>query len=245
VYQLREDTVPTQLTSTVRSRYPVWSTDGTFVVFQSDRDGDRGLWRQRADGRGTPERLTTAGKSFHFPVALMGDTLLFVESNAGSNSLWMKVGNEPPTLFGGVQSPNTISAALSPDGKWVVYSQQTAGSVSQVHLQPVPPNGEIRPIANGGRVRWPADGNRIYFVRGNEMFAFELTTSPVVRVAVPKPLPKIGRLIGPFENSFDVSVDGRFISATIPGQNENPTDTPSIQVVLNWLDELKRVVPTK
>src|SRR5262249_7176998 len=44
---------PRQLTSAGRNRYPVWSPDGIWVAFQSDREGDLGIWRQRADGSGT------------------------------------------------------------------------------------------------------------------------------------------------------------------------------------------------
>ena len=40
------------------NRYPVWSRDGRWVAFQSDRDGDRAIFRQAADGSGTAERLT-------------------------------------------------------------------------------------------------------------------------------------------------------------------------------------------
>jgi Tol biopolymer transport system component len=38
----------------------MWSGDGERIVFQSEREGDRGLFWQRADGVGTAERLTKA-----------------------------------------------------------------------------------------------------------------------------------------------------------------------------------------
>jgi len=47
-----------RLTFGGRNRFPLWSPDGQWIVFQSDRDGDLGLFRQRADVSGTAERLT-------------------------------------------------------------------------------------------------------------------------------------------------------------------------------------------
>jgi hypothetical protein len=49
---------PRQLTLVGTNRYPVWSVDGERVAFQSDREGDLGIFSQRADGTGTAERLT-------------------------------------------------------------------------------------------------------------------------------------------------------------------------------------------
>jgi Tol biopolymer transport system component len=40
----------------------LWTHDGQRIIFQSDRDGDAGLFWQRADGSGSPERLTTSEK---------------------------------------------------------------------------------------------------------------------------------------------------------------------------------------
>ena len=41
-----------------RNRFPVWSPDGTYVSFQSDREGDPAIFRQRSDGSSKAERLT-------------------------------------------------------------------------------------------------------------------------------------------------------------------------------------------
>ena len=47
-----------RLTFGGKNKYPIWSRDGRFITFQSDREGDHGLFRQPADGRGTAERRT-------------------------------------------------------------------------------------------------------------------------------------------------------------------------------------------
>ena len=59
VYEVSGTTTMRRLTQGGINRYPVWSRDGTYVAFQSDREGDRGIFWQRADGGGPVERLTT------------------------------------------------------------------------------------------------------------------------------------------------------------------------------------------
>ena len=243
-YPLRGDAVPTQLTFTGQARNPIWSSDGASVIFQWDRDGNRGLWRHRADGTGRPERLTTAAKeSAHIPVGIVGTTLMFIEVAEGGQSLWIKGGTEAPRLFGGVRVPANISAAMAADGKWVAYTAPSSASISQVLMQPVPETGEIRAVSSGGRVRWPPGGNRIYYVRTNDVFASDVSKLPTVGVA--NHVPKVGSVVGLAGVNFDVSADGRFIVVASPGQTDAAgSETPHIQVLLNWLDELKRLVPT-
>jgi Tol biopolymer transport system component len=58
VYDLSGATEMRQLTSGSNNRYPVWSADSKHVVFQSHRGSDLAIFKQRADGTGTAERLT-------------------------------------------------------------------------------------------------------------------------------------------------------------------------------------------
>jgi eukaryotic-like serine/threonine-protein kinase len=58
IYDLAGTTSMRQLTFGGRNRFPIWSADGQHVAFQSDREGDLGIFWQRADGTGAAERLT-------------------------------------------------------------------------------------------------------------------------------------------------------------------------------------------
>ena len=61
------------------SRYPAWTHDSRRFAFQSNREGDLGIWWQLADGSGQATRLTTAtvGEE-HIPEAWLADgTLLY------------------------------------------------------------------------------------------------------------------------------------------------------------------------
>ena len=47
-----------QLTLGGKNRFPIWTADGQRVAFQSDREGDLGIFWQRADGSDAAQRLT-------------------------------------------------------------------------------------------------------------------------------------------------------------------------------------------
>ena len=62
VYDVGHKNAPRRVTFGGQNRFPVWSPDSTRLVFQSNRDGDAGLFVTRADGAGPPERLTRPEK---------------------------------------------------------------------------------------------------------------------------------------------------------------------------------------
>src|SRR5262249_48358535 len=55
IHDLSGTTSMRRLTLVGRNRFPVWSPDGQYVAFQSDREGDLAIFRQRADGTGMAE----------------------------------------------------------------------------------------------------------------------------------------------------------------------------------------------
>ena len=68
IYDLSGASSIRQLTFGGRNRFPVWTADSQRVAFQSDREGDPGIFWQRADGTDTARRLTTPDRGVsHIP----------------------------------------------------------------------------------------------------------------------------------------------------------------------------------
>src|SRR5262249_23003729 len=93
IYSLSGTSPLRRLTFGGHDRFPVWSGDSQWIAFQSDREGDRGIFMQRADGSSPrAERLTKpeAGVS-HIPESWSSDgrTLLFSAKKDDMFSLWM------------------------------------------------------------------------------------------------------------------------------------------------------------
>jgi Tol biopolymer transport system component len=80
IYDLSGASSMRRLTLGGRNRAPIWSANGNYVAFQSDRDGDLAIFWQRADGTTPAERLTKPDKdTAHVPESWSpdGKTLLF------------------------------------------------------------------------------------------------------------------------------------------------------------------------
>jgi Tol biopolymer transport system component len=114
-----------RLTFGGRNRFPIWSSDGQHVAFQSDREGDLGIFWQRTDGTGV-ERLTRADKdTSHVPESWSpnGEGFLFRVTKGSSNTVSMfSLKKKEATRFGGIQTVTATNAEFSPDGRWVAYS---------------------------------------------------------------------------------------------------------------------------
>jgi hypothetical protein len=93
IYEIAGKSVLRRLTFGGQNRYPVWSPDGRRVAFQSDRDGDHGLFVENADGTGVLERLTRAeeGEQPILPSGPGTDTLKLTRLHRE----WPRYGQKP------------------------------------------------------------------------------------------------------------------------------------------------------
>ena len=75
------------------------------------------------------------------------------------------------------------------------------------------------------------------------MMAVDIATEPTFTAGIPRELFK-GKYVGTFPvRNYDVTPDGRrFLMVQGPGQSAEAVT--QIHLVLNWFEELKRLVPT-
>jgi serine/threonine protein kinase len=227
--------------------FDIWTADGQRVVFQSDREGDLGIFWQRADGVGGTERLTTADKDTeHIPESWSpkNDGFLFRTVKSGQNTLstlsYFSL-IEKARSFGGVQSVTPTNASFSPDGKWVVYetsalsgnSAQDNGPGRAVYVQPFPESGatyQVPIIEQGGyrNPRWSPDGKEIFYIIGGNvrLRVASVTTQPNLVFGNSVPLPKPGfwqDAAADRTREWDVTPDGqRFLVVVNAGQSGAP-----------------------
>jgi Tol biopolymer transport system component len=65
----------------------LWSPDGQRIVFSSNRDKSFDVYWTRADGTGSPERLTTgASHEYPYPWGNSGRELLFTECSSATTA---------------------------------------------------------------------------------------------------------------------------------------------------------------
>jgi hypothetical protein len=179
-----------------RSRFPVWSLDGKRIAFQSDREGDRGIFWQAADGSGRAERLTTADSgTSHVPSAWTRDgRLLFEVLKDGHytvSALTLRTGRISPLFTD--SSPSPLTPTLSPDGKWLAYHTQDPGDAraatprprrDSVWIRPFPITTDVFEVSSEGTSHHPLwlDGGRrlLYIIGAGQVVARDigLASSP-------------------------------------------------------------------
>jgi hypothetical protein len=88
---------------------------------------------------------------------------------------------------------------------------------------------------------WNRNGKELFYRNGNKMMVVDVSTSPDVRLSPPRQLfeQRYGFLTVTIPN-YDVSRDGqRFLMV------KDKSGSGRLNLVLNWFEELKRLVPTK
>ena len=88
---------------------------------------------------------------------------------------------------------------------------------------------------------WARSGHELFYRNGDKMMVVDITTDPGLEAGHPRLLFE-GRFntFGSLAN-FDVAPDGRRFLMI----QESPEVRAQFNVVLNWFDELKRLVPVE
>lgn len=128
--------------------------------------------------------------------------------------------------------------ALSPDGRWLVYTSYESGTEG-VYLTRFPSGQGKWQVSSqdGAFPRWSPDGTRIYFV-GPEVGIYEvqLSSQPRVKLTTPRLVvdgPKLG--IDPYVG-LDFSADGKSLIVVKQRGGDRPA---TIGVIENWFKEFK------
>jgi serine/threonine-protein kinase len=261
VYDLSGTTSIRQLTFGGKNRYPVWSANGERIAFQSDREGDLGIFWQRADGADTAERLTKPGKGIaHIPESWSqsSERLSFSETGGGLASLWtVSVRDRKPERFGEtIRSRASFDSEFSPNGRWLAYTLRDGGRAT-VHIRSFPPSGgshyQLRDDAH--HPMWSRDGKELFYMSttnngGNGgLFAVSFTQQPSPAFGIPAAVAtrQTFRALPVAPRNHDIAPDGKhFITVADAAPNGSAAPTaPQIRVVINWFEELKQRVPVK
>jgi Tol biopolymer transport system component len=231
--------LPTRFTFDKDSdRYPVWSPDGSRIVFSSSREGAPKLFWKAANGATNEEPLLPKTNEEMKPLdwSRDGQFLLFQVTDPKTKfDLWylpMKEAERKPVPFLATEF-NDAEGHFSPDGRFVAYASDESGT-AEVYVRTFPnPNGKWQVSKGGGtRPRWRRDGKQIFYMRsGTQMMSVDVSSGATFQSGDPHVL-----FDARIPAGWDVMADGkRFLIATTTGDFADP-----ITVVLNWQSALKK-----
>jgi len=222
---------------------PVWSRDGSQILFTSMQKGRRDIYQKAASGLGDSE-VVFESKDQQKSVDDWSPDGRYVayDNTLAPSSLWILplFGDRKPFPF--VQGPYDVRGArFSPDGRYLAYVSNETGDY-EIYVQTFPEHGGKWQVstAGGRNPEWRRDGKELYFLSGERLMAVDVnTTGPQFEAGTPKflfeapfrPAP------GVYLNAvYRPSADGqRFLAVTT---TEQQLSSP-ISVVTNWTADLK------
>ena len=227
-----------RFTSETAAEYnPIWSPDGSRVVFTSDRSGGLDdLYEKPVNGTGT-ETLLLASYEFKNSSDWSPDGrfILFVSlSPSTGNDLWALplFGDRKPFVVAQTAFSER-SGRFSPDGRWIAYESNESGR-NEIYVQPFPgPGGKSQiSISGGTSAQWRLDGRELFYMGlDNRLMAVPVTLNgSTVGAGTP-----VALFSTPPGSEYAASPDGqRFLV------NEITEEASPITILLNWTASLKK-----
>lgn len=239
-----------RLTFDKRSAYRVrWLADGRWVSYVSAVNQDsipNDLWRRRADGSGTAERVFGVpegvfsadwSRDGRWVVARTGGD----EGHRNIQAFRPGVDSVPRLLLGAPYDEK--APALSPDGRWLAYVSNESGR-EEIYVRPFPSvdDGKWQVSKSGGREPlWAHSGRELFYRRASGIerafVAVAVSTGPTFEVLGEQTLFPDVYDVDPNDRSYDVTRDDqRFILMRLASADS--TAERNLTLVENWVESL-------
>jgi len=221
---------------------PVWTPDGRWVTFGSDRAGAYNIFVQSADGSGEIKQLTKS-ETAQWPSSWSPDGKLLAHDEAGQaeDIYLLSINGESKKQPFATTRFNEWGSAFSPDGRLIAYTSDEQGQL-EVYVQPYPQTGEKWRISTEGGLKptWSRSSHELFYRNGRKWMAVSYSTNPKFSAELPRVLFE-GDYINVPGRPYDVSPDGRRF--LLLKSSEEPSRQTQLNVVTNWFEEVKRKAP--
>jgi Tol biopolymer transport system component len=219
--------------------FPVWSPDGSSIVWASTRDVIPNLYQKAASGSGE-ETLLWKSDYNKLPSdwSRDGRFIIYRQNDPKTKyDVWFL----PMTASGGAKpfpviqtEANEIAGRLSPDGRWLAFASDESGRF-EVYVQSFPGGGSKRQVSTGGgnQPRWRRDGRELfYYARDGKLMTAPVRSGESFEAGAAISLFEFrGGTLGVNPAPYAVTADGQrfLINAVVETEPNAP-----LTVVVNW-----------
>jgi serine/threonine protein kinase len=219
---------------------PVWSPDGSRIVFASDRGGSFSLLEKPASGQGDEKLLLKSDDGRIIASDWSRDGKYIAYSHRGKEGWDIFVlptsGDGKPMPV--VHTPFTeIFPTFSPDGRFIAYQSNESGR-AEIYVQTFPnPGGKWQVSTEGGvDTSWRADGKKLFYrAPDQKLMEVDVQATGAFQAGIPRPLFPARVPSGLNRNRYTATADGQRYLFVAPLGRDAMTPTT---VVLNWFAEL-------
>ncbi len=235
---------------------PVWSADSRRIFFRSRRGGDTmGVYAIEVETGETTLVATSPDHPFPLPWTIAPEDRALGLVDAASlqdiNISMLSIADgQFTTLLHEKTTENEPS--ISPNGAWLAYQESATpqDTNAEINIRPFPGVSRTRtPVGTGSGPVFSRKGSELFFVNGNTLLATPVTYEPNLRVGTPARLFESAAYVwATTGRAWDADPSGeRFLMIRRPGvAAAGAAPKPlRIDVVLNWLEELKRRLPVQ
>jgi eukaryotic-like serine/threonine-protein kinase len=226
-------------------RRPIWSPDGSQILFASNRKNHFDLYTKPSSGAGN-EQLLLESPNQKNPNSLSfdGRFLIYGEDlpNKGRDVFLLPMqGDRKPVAV--INSEfDERNPEFSPDGRWVAYHSNESGRF-EIYVVPFPSGGGKWQVSTNGGIspRWRRDGKELFFIAPDgAMMAATVSASGASFDAAPPVALFQTRIVGGGSNfinkaQYAVSAAGRFLINVPAGE----ATTAPITLLMNWKPDTK------
>jgi Tol biopolymer transport system component len=193
-------------------RFPMWSADGTRVLF-AGVNGFQLFW-QATDGSGEPERIAETARAPESWSTALGLVSYITLTGASDYDVWaFALGDRSQRVIIAEPTSAQMSSRFSPDGKWIAYQSNETGRY-EIYVETFPRTGVRTRITDAGGERpvWSPDGREIFYDKDATLYVAAVTSTTPFAAKVPTPLPIAGFLQATGRRLWDMAPDGtRFL----------------------------------
>jgi Tol biopolymer transport system component len=220
---------------------PIWTRDASRLVYEV---GGGGLSSVPADGSERAARSASPAGHYHpHGWSLDGRETFAVEFVSGGTDIVAIQAAEPFAKRAIVQAPGSQGqrgASLSPNGRWLAYTDDPTGSL-EIWVRPFDaPGAAVRVSPSGGmEPLWSHSGRELFYREDGKVMSVSIEMGSELKFTPPVMLFDSQLLYVPAGGqppTYDVAPDGRFAFLKPPAA----IGSDPLTVVVNWVEELDR-----